>query len=145
MPKDFPQLGDVREQRAGLRTAMLALEAAAAAPQAGRDEAWRTELGHGLAEVCAAWDRHVAITESPAGLFAQIRADAPALAPRITRLRREHKQLRAALDAVTSNIGSDPRGVRERVVDIVAKLARHRQHGSDVIYEAYSVDLGGHG
>jgi hypothetical protein len=145
MPTDFPQLGDVREQRAGLRSAMLALEAAAAAPQAGRDEAWRSQLGLGLAEVRVAWERHIAITEAPDGLFAQIRTDAPGLAPRITRLRREHKQLHSAIDAVTASIGSDPRRVRERVVDVLARLARHRQHGSDVIYEAYSVDLGGHG
>jgi hypothetical protein len=145
MPKDFPQLGDVREQRAGLRTAMLALEELAAAPYAGREDSWRVDLDRGLTGVRSAWERHVAITEAPDGLFAQIRTDAPGLAPRITRLQREHKALHTALDSISASDPTDVEGIRERVVDVVAKLARHRQHGADVIYEAYSVDLGGHG
>jgi hypothetical protein len=145
MVAEFPQLGEVRDQRSGLRTAMLHLEDSAAAPVADRGDAWRAELDLGLAEVRSAWARHVAVTEAPDGLFEQIRTDAPQLSPRIQQLHREHEDLQVALTLITDDEPADADGARELVIDLVAKLVRHRQHGADVIYEAYSVDVGGDG
>jgi len=34
-------------------------------------------------------------------------------------------------------------GHREAINQLLALLARHRQRGSDLIYEAYAVDIGG--
>jgi hypothetical protein len=33
--------------------------------------------------------------------------------------------------------------VRERGTTLIAALVRHRQRGSDLMYEGYSVDMGG--
>jgi hypothetical protein len=33
--------------------------------------------------------------------------------------------------------------VRERGTTLIAALVRHRQRGSDLMYEGYSVDIGG--
>lgn len=121
------------------------LEDAAAAPVAGSGEAWRVVLDGGLAEVRAAWERHVESTEAADGLFEQIRTDAPQLAPRIQQLRKEHEDLHIALDVAAGDPAQDADGLREQVIDLVAKIVRHRQHGADVIYEAYSVDVGGGG
>jgi hypothetical protein len=145
MAAEFPQLGEVRDQRSGLRTAMIHLEDSAAAPIADRSDAWRAELDLSLAEIRSAWARHIAVTEAPDGLFEQIRTDAPQLSPRIQRLHREHEDLQSALGSITDDQPTDPEGARELVIDLVAKLVRHRQHGADVIYEAYSVDVGGGG
>jgi hypothetical protein len=145
MAEDFPQLGEVRDQRAGLRTAINHLEDAAAAAVGGPDGSWRVTIDLTVAEVQAAWERHIAVTEAPDGLFEQIRTDAPQLSPRIQALRREHEDLHAALSTVAAGGPPDTDDVRELVIDLVAKLARHRQHGADVVYEAYSVDIGGGG
>jgi hypothetical protein len=145
MTAEFPQLGEVRDQRSGLRAAMHHLEDSAAAPLAGRGDAWRAQLDLGLAEIRTAWARHVAVTEAPDGLFEQIRTDAPQLSPRIQQLHREHEDVQGALASITDDDPPDPEEARELVIDLVARLVRHRQHGADVIYEAYSVDVGGGG
>jgi hypothetical protein len=145
MAEDFPRSGEVRDQRASLRSAMHELEAAAGAPVGAGASAWRTEVDRSIAIVQTAWEHHIVLTEAPDGLFNQIRSDAPELAPRIKQLDREHEAFRARLAALASTGSLDTGSVRDSVIDLVAKLARHRQHGSDLIYEAYSVDLGGSG
>ncbi len=145
MSDAFPHIGEVREQRAGLRATMLVVEAAAAAPVAGGAEVWRVELDRCLGQLREAWDRHIAVTESADGLFAQIRADAPQLVPRIHQLDREHAEIQVLLTDFAGDRRHDVDRVREAVIDLLAKLTRHRQHGADVVYEAYSVDLGGAG
>ena len=145
MSDAFPRIGEVREQRAGLRTTMQVVEAAAAAPVAGGAEAWRVELDRCLDQLRQAWDRHIAVTEATDGLFARIRVDAPQLVPRIHQLDREHADIQAVLADFASDRRHDVDRVREAVIDLLAKLTRHRQHGADVVYEAYSVDLGGAG
>jgi hypothetical protein len=35
------------------------------------------------------------------------------------------------------------RGVRAAATSLLARLARHRQRGADLVFEAYQVDVGG--
>ncbi len=39
----------------------------------------------------------------------------------------------------------DPLALREEVTTLMGQLVRHRQSGSDLVFEAYEVDLGGSG
>jgi hypothetical protein len=145
MAEDFPRSGEVRDQRASLRSAMHELEAAAGAPVAKGTTVWRAEVDRSIEIVLAAWEEHIVMTEAPDGLFNQIRTEAPEMAPHIKQLDREHEAFRARLVDLADTGSVDTASVRDSVIDLVAKLARHRQHGSDLIYAAYSVDLGGSG
>ena len=63
-------------------------------------------------------------------------------------LTREHEVVKDQIDALISAAGApDGAGnvdeVRERGTALVARLLRHRQRGSDLIFEAYEADIGG--
>jgi hypothetical protein len=81
-------------------------------------------------------------------LWEQIRTDAPRLDGKLRRLGREHLSLSAEIDGLFEELAiadDEPRllGLRERVTALLAQLARHRQRGADLIYEAYQRDVGG--
>ena len=40
---------------------------------------------------------------------------------------------------------ADMPAFREELTTLIGRLVRHRQAGGDLVYEAYSVDLGGQG
>lgn len=142
------RLAGVRAQRASLRRAFASTEQALAAPLSGRLEQWRAELAVSLEQLRSAWDRHVTITEGDEGLFAQIRVDAPQLAPSVRKLHDEHEQIRAELDDVRATLrgsatADDLSSIRSQATAVLSGVMRHRQRGSDLVYEAYQRDIGG--
>jgi hypothetical protein len=91
---------------------------------------------------------HVEITEAEDGLYAEILPAAPRLAHMMDVLRREHHEIREALDhalhAIEAPEGAgEPEALREELLGLLGHLVRHRQKGADLLYEAYDVDLGG--
>jgi len=60
------------------------------------------------------------------------------------RARREHQELRYRMDKALAGLDGDsveiPK-VRERVVEVLAGIVRHRHLGADLVYEAFSVDI----
>ena len=125
-----------------------ALEETLAAPIAlGRD--WLERVAAALAELAHDFGDDVELTERPAGLYAVARASAPRLDAAGQRLVREHVDLRERLAAALGEIDSaDERGLdlgalREDLTGLIGALVRHRQRGSDLVYEAFEVDLGG--
>jgi hypothetical protein len=142
------RLERVREGRAGLRRSMTEVEISTAAPLGGRPDQWRAHLLACLGDLREAWTAHVRGTEGPGGLWEQIRTDAPRLDGKLRRLGREHLSLSAEIDGLFEELAiadDEPRllGLRERVTALLAQLARHRQRGADLIYEAYQRDVGG--
>lgn len=141
-------LADARRQRADLHEVIVALEAASAAPAATRQADWSSTVHDALVEVGAAFERHIAVVEGPSGLFDEVTETAPRLANALERLRAEHLDIRAvivgAVDAVRLVAGrqAPPDQGREAVLLVLDRLMRHRQHGADVVYEAYAVDIG---
>ena len=144
-------LAQVRAGRAHLNEYMQALEQAVAKPAPGRGEAWAKHVHSTLVDLGAAFERHIAITEGPDGLFQEITQAAPRLVGGVTKLAEEHKEIREAIelaiDAVRNRShaapvdGPETEG-REAVLDLINLLMRHRQRGADLIYEAYQVDVG---
>jgi hypothetical protein len=143
------QLEEVRHRRAGLRRTMTAVDEATSAALVGRPADWRANLLPYMDALREAWASHVSGTEGPGGLWEQIRTDAPRLDGELRRLRREHEALAAEIDGLRedlTNAGDDEArliGVRERATALLVRLARHRQRGADLIYEAYKRDVGG--
>ena len=145
------QLQEVGQRRAGLRRTMAEVEEATSAALAGRSQEWSAGLLPHVDDLQQAWTLHVSGTEGPGGLWEQIRTDAPRLDGELHRLGREHAALTTEVELLRQdliNAGEDESrlaGVRERTNALLVQLARHRQRGADLIYDAYQHDVGGRG
>ena len=147
--RDTAALQAARAQRANLHHVLVALEAAIAGPVPGRSDAWAMEVHEALVEVGATFERHIAVTEGADGLFDEIVRSAPRLANAVESLKSEHNDIRHAISymlvAIRQNEqdGTDTADIREATMSLLARLVRHRQHGADLVFEAYTVDIGG--
>jgi hypothetical protein len=147
-PESTAPIGDpleqVRQGRAGLRTALGHVEQALAGAAGGRWAMWSAQLAEELDELSVALEQHIAITEAPDGLLADIVVAAPRLAKRVDRARDDHvllcellEQARASLSGGAGAIDD----VRDRVVELLTGLVRHRHLGAELVYDAYNVDI----
>jgi hypothetical protein len=141
-------LGEARERRAGLRSALGEVERSLASPAAGRPDAWVKTLRSDLQRLSEALDLHIRASEAPGGLLDDIMNSEPRLAHKVERARKEHEELRYRMDRVLDAV-SDERAVddatikaaREQVVEVLGGIVRHRHLGADLVYEAFSVDI----
>jgi hypothetical protein len=137
-------------RRRELRDALVELEDAAASPilDAGH---WREGVAARLAALRDAFAEHVAETEGSGGLYDEMEEIAPHVQAKARRLREEHPPLtRAIVDAEARFAGAFPDGtdldaVRDDLQRLMARFIRHRQHGADLVWEAYALDIGGAG
>ena len=133
-------------QRLSLRRAIAGLEEALAAPD-GRD-ALPARLGPALERLGEVFAVHVEVTEAPGGLYQEILENAPRLANRVARFRREHAQITAGIGQAVAECSAatdraSVQALRDHAVRLFADLVRHRKRGLDLVYEAYDVDIGG--
>ena len=142
----------VRSRRAGLRTAMSALEYALAAPAPRRVDEWRHGVRDALSSLHEVWTRHIVETEAPGAFLDELVGEAPRLATPAARLRREHSEILGVitraekwLDQVLLDDDHDVwvDGLRADLTTMLCSLAHHRQRGADLIFAAYDVDIGG--
>ncbi|WBB64833.1 hypothetical protein [Micromonospora sp. WMMD812] len=115
----------------------------AAAPGEPR---WREGVEIGLAPVRQGFAEHVAATEGPAGLYAELLAQAPRLDRGVRLLTREHEAIAAALAALqhaAERPGAPAHELRMLAAHLLRALSRHRQRGADLLWLAYETDLGG--
>ena len=147
-----PELADVRLRRAGLKAALSGLELALAAPAPNRVE-WVTNVRDALGAVHEVWTRHICETEAPGAFLDELVSEAPRLSKPASRLRREHSEILGAITRSEKRLQSPPAEdagydqwadeTRTELTTLLVALARHRQRGADLVYEAYDVDLGG--
>lgn len=137
-------LDSARKRRIDLRQAMARVETRVARPSA--TASWRADVEAALRELGEALDAHINEVDDEGGLLATIVAEAPRLAGQVAEMQRQHDQLRAAFDralAACSNHGElEPAVVRRRVTSLLGRLAIHRQLGSELVFDAYNVDIG---
>jgi hypothetical protein len=144
-------LESVRLRRAGLRAAMGGLERALAAPAPGRLDEWTAAVLEAVRELRDVWTRHVVETETPNGFLDELTESAPRLSNQVRQLRAEHTEVfdgltRAEGDLQLRTVDDEDEwtgAVRAHLTELLGTLAHHRQLGSDLIYEAYTVDVGG--
>ena len=143
-------LGAARQRRQALYQAMADVEHEAQSP--ARTEAWLDDLGATLKRLAEAFHAHVVATEAPDGIIAQIVADAPRLANEAKRLEEEHPMLEETIAPVAAKVKGA--GVLDRdvvaeirgdVLWILGALSGHRSAGSDFVWDAYALDIGGYG
>lgn len=135
-------LAAARRHRAELLQVIQAFEVALAVP-AG-DPRWRERVAERLHALRDAFGEHVIVTEGSAGLYAELLEYAPRLARDVDVLIREHAAILAAVDALAGRLPTrDVERLRGWSSDLLRELARHRQRGADLVYEAYATDIGG--
>ena len=156
-----PAIDGVRSRRAGLKSALSGLELALAAPFANRVE-WVTHVREALDVVHEVWKHHIVATEAPGAFLDDLVTESPRLSTPTARLRKDHSDILAAIIAGENELATPPdddtpddgtpnggtyvawaESVRVDLTALLAALARHRQRGADLVYEAYAVDLGG--
>jgi hypothetical protein len=139
-------------QRLSLRRAIAGLEEALAAPDdpdnLGGHDGLGARLAPPLERLQEVFAVHVEVTEAPGGLYQEIMENAPRLANRVTRFRREHAEItegirRGLAECATAATPEATTALRDRSVRLFADLVRHRKRGLDLVYEAYHVDIGG--
>jgi hypothetical protein len=149
-------LSELRRRRAELLESINALEQALAAPVPGRQMVWVERVSTALLELSGDVHDHVELTEGPNGLYGRVLRTSPRLAHVVERLTQDHVTLIALIGELLTLVGkaagSFARGdsmvadldqVRDRGTTLIAALVRHRQRGADLVYEGYSVDIGG--
>ena len=131
-------------KRVELKLALSKAETATAAPSA--DPRWRAGLLDALRELQIALYQHVDEVEAPGGLLAELASVAPRLANQIASVRDEHPTLCRQVAEVIGRIESNSTAadaIRTDTTELLMAVVRHRQRGADLVYEGYSVDIGG--
>ena len=143
-------LREAKRRRADLHQALVDVEEAISSPAVGRVESWTADVAKHLHGLLATIDEHVEGTERVGGLYDEIQSRAPRLATQIKRLHDEHPVMRERTHQLAERL--ETRGVdgewtadqaRDDVQRLLGEIVRHRQHGADLVYEAYQVDIGG--
>ena len=137
------------QRRAALRHAIDALENALATP--ARSEGWCGRVSEQVAILRSALEDHIQEVEAEGGLLDEIIETAPRLEPQVAETRAEHVALEDALDLMAGELvtlgdraeAGQPETVRALGMELIAALIAHRQRGADLVYDAYSVDIGG--
>ena len=151
---DTPALADARRKRERLHGSLVRAEATIAKPAPGRVPDWTNAAYKALIDLRDAFESHIAATESPGGLYQEILTAAPRLAGTVSRLGDEHPVILAAIGEQLGRLERmesatdlpDDEGVgevRDGVQRVLGQVVRHRQHGADLVWEAYNLDIGG--
>lgn len=145
-----PTLAETAKRRADLHQALVAVEQATSRAAAGREADWTKEVVLRLEDLSHAITEHIEVTERDGGLYDEICGLAPHLSGKIDRLREEHPVMQRGTDDLTSKFrASEPGGdwsledARDDLQRLLGRLVRHRQLGSDLVWEAYNLDIGG--
>ncbi len=145
-----PALEAAKRRRATLHDALVHLEHATSSPAAGRVPEWTDQVLKETVAMRDAFDQHVIVTEKPGGLYEEIMERAPRLAGKIRRLQDEHPPMAEAISEMLTKLeagGIDDTwpldDARDDLQRLLGRVVRHRQHGADLVWEAYNVDIGG--
>lgn len=142
-PEESP--ATVQERRHRMHEATRALKRAGHADDAD-EQAWRDGLADAAAIIDDVVAHHIADTEADGGFYDEIVAESGGrLAGAVQRLHRDHErstelvaELRAAIDA-----RADIAALRQQADELFAQLEAHRHRGSDLLWQAYGVEIGG--
>ena len=141
-------LEELRRRRAELRESISALENALAAPATADQARWAERVLAALAELSGDLREHIDIAEGPDGLYRGLLETSPRLSDAVTGLTAEHARIRRQLDDLLARVAAPSAAVgvdsiRDSGTTLLGRLVRHRQRGSDLVFEAYAFDLGG--
>lgn len=141
-------LEELRRHRAELRESMSALEDALAAAATADGSRWAHRVEAALVEMSGDFRAHIEITEGDQGLYLELLRSSPRLAGAVDDLTRDHLLIGGQIDKLLTRVTGqddsvDVDGFRSTGTALLGRLVRHRQRGSDLVFEAYEFDIGG--
>ena len=129
--------------------ALHALEVCAATAAPGRETDWRSRVRaalESLEDALGEQAQHSAVSDST---LSDIEQEEPRLRNRVIQLRQHYSglyrrvsELRSQLDEPTASDGIDFADIRRRLERLAAELRYQQAREADLVYEAYTVDLG---
>jgi hypothetical protein len=149
-PQPTPALLAAARRRRELREALVAFEDAISSPF-WDIESWRADVTDRLEALQAAFAEHVEETERTGGLYDEMSEEASHVAARAGRLRADHPVITRALAEARVQVDgplaseADVDALRDELQRLMGRIVRHRQGGADLVWEAYSIDIGGAG
>ena len=144
-----PTLAETARRRADLHSAFVEVEQAISRPAVGREPEWTKDVVIRLEALAHAIDEHIVVTEREGGLYDEICSRAPHLSGKIDRLRAEHPELQSQTHELVERLGDGVGAdwpldqARDDLQRLLGRIVRHRQRGSDLVWEAYNLDIGG--
>ena len=149
-PEITPILAEVSRRRADLHHALVEVEEAISGPAIGREPDWARGVIEQLGQLREVIEEHIEVTERAEGLYDEILHKAPRLSGPIQHLKAEHPVLRDGTSELIAKLRTTPVGAawplddaRDDVQRLLGRIVKHRQHGADLIWEAYNLDIGG--
>jgi hypothetical protein len=138
-----------RVEHDALLDAIHCLEAALASAAPGREQSWNEQVVVKLRPVVELLDEHARSADAADGLLAMISDAQPRLIHRVERLRREHGTLlnqARGLERQIEHHAPDElpnfQDIRQRTSWLLSALRHHRSAATDLIFEAFSTDIG---
>ncbi len=136
-----------REDRAHSLDALHVVESMAASPGPTRPEAWRDDLLAALLELGASLHEQFQDSRDPEGLLSEIVHEFPNLASSVAELMGRQTKLIETIDELSQRLADlsrpvDVESLRGQLAEITAELRELRAWETDIVYEAYAVDLG---
>jgi hypothetical protein len=144
------------------------LESALTAPAPGREHDWARDVDAILGRVEEALRRHVADTDAPGGMYANVDLTRPTLVRQVSVLRQEHTtfiertgELRREVGGIAEAFKPDAPGgagrlpapatpqevpdfgaLRQQLEQLAAALRHHRNEEAGLVIESVSTDIG---
>jgi hypothetical protein len=146
-----PALDEARRRRATLHDQLVHVEQSISSPASGRLGEWTSQVVKEMVGLRDAFDQHVLVTEKPDGLYEEIITRAPRLAGKVRKLGEEHPGISQSIVTSLGRLESGEAGTDTWTIDecrddlqrLLGQVVRHRQHGADLVWEAYNLDIGG--
>ncbi len=142
-------LARARVEHDALTDAIHRLESALGSAAPGREQIWLRQVGVKLTMVVDLLNEHARSAETADGLLALISNAQPRLLHRVKRLQQEHVELSRQANVLQQLIEShaanelpDYRDIRRRTTWLLDAIRHHRTAAVDLIFEAFSTDLG---
>ena len=136
-------VGVLKDPGSGLDDAAADLQSALAAP-GDSPSRWLQGVESTTGALSDALTSFARTVQRSDGLFDEVVSRAPRLAPRVDRLRAQHKRLIDQCERLwkACRAGSVDI-VRHQAHDLLRAVGRHRQGSSQLVHDAFVVDLGG--
>lgn len=139
-----------RNDRERLISTIHQLEWALSSAAPTRERAWMPPVLSAMRSLESAMQQQYANAESADGLLSQIINDAPHLAPRVDRLKKEYRDLLRQMSTLRDQFESGSNAyelpnfvdIRQRLAWLLNAVRHHQSRETDLIFEAVNTDLG---
>lgn len=138
-----------RNDRVQLLATIHQLERALSSAAPKRERAWMLPVLAAMESLESAMEHQYANAVSDDGLLSQVVGDAPHLASRADRLKKEYRDLLRQISTLRDQFASEAStdlpsidDMRQRLAWLLTALRHHQSRETDLIFEAVNTDLG---